>query len=150
MCVCACVCLGCPRQQTIHTHDNQQKNTRKHPKNRPYMGCPWGVRTCPARRRSSKGPLVQVSKTLCSTVQGRPPTYDPFKYTGPTRVEAQPLLANSQEVAPCPFINKGGGISPCQHEDTGRHPPSSAITRTQSYNTPYRSLRIQGVEEQVY
>ena len=56
-------------------------------------------------------------------MQGRPPTYDPFKYTGPTRVEAQPLLANSQEVAPCPFINKGGGISPCQHEDTGLQPP---------------------------
>ena len=136
--------LGCPRRQSTHTHENRQKNTQKHPKNRPYTGCPWGVRTCPARSSSSKEPLVQVPKTLRSTAEGATPTPDPFVDTGPTRVEVQPLLPNPNEIAPWPFINKGGGIGPCQHEDTGRHPPSSAITRTLPRTTPTAPSKSRG------
>ena len=55
-----------------------------------------------------------------------------FEGTGPARVEAQPLLATSDEVAPCPFINKGGEIVGASTRTHISSPPTRAITRTQS------------------
>ena len=46
---------------------------------------------------------------------------------------------------PCPFINKGGGISPCQHEDTGRQPPFGCHHEDTILGNPYRAIKIQGV-----